>query len=400
MALSATTLEFASPAVSTFKGPRINSIDLLRGLVLIFMALDHTRIFFSWTDHPLDLETTTPILYFTRWITHLCAPVFIFLAGVGAYLYSIRPGRTLHQTAWFLLTRGTWFIIAEMTIIFFIWTFFLKSYYIELAVFWSIGISMICLSMLIYLPKWLVGLLCLVMIGGHNALDAIPGNSLQEGSRLWMILHQGGEFNLSNIIKIEVGYPLIPWTAVMALGYLLGPILTLSENKRRIIFTCLGMSFCIGFILLRYTNLYGDPHPWVLQKDLMLTIMSFLNSAKYPPSLLYLLMTLGIAFIVFGFISEKFCESSLGKIIVNFGKVPFLFYILHVLFLNSLAIAMVCYQYGSDAIFTFESHRSTYGYNLLIVYLVWAALLIALYKPCCWYGKIKARSKNILLSYL
>lgn len=398
MTQSEAILELTSPPL--LRSPRINSIDLLRGLVLILMALDHTRIFFSFAQHPTDLSTTTPLLYFTRWVTNLCAPVFIFLAGVSTYLYSTRPGRTLNEVALFLVTRGLWFIIAEMTIIVFIWTLFLKPYHIELAVFWTFGVSMIALAALIYLPKWMIAIFCMAVIAGHNLFDTVSAESLNHASWLWKVLHQGGDFDLFQFAQIEVGYPVMPWIAVMAAGYLLGPIFILSETKRRKFLICLGLILCAAFVILRYTNVYGDPHAWVWQKDIVFTLMSFLNCEKYPPSLLYLLMTLGVAFVIFGLISEKFCQYFPGRVIVNFGKVPFLFYILHVLFINCLAVIVVYFKYDAESIFKFELNRSLYGYDLSVVYLVWLGLLLALYPFCYWYGKVKASSRSAILSYL
>ena len=382
------------------KHTRIQSIDFLRGLVLILMLLDHSRIFFTNISAPLSLTDSTTWVFFTRWITHLCASAFIFLAGVSVYLYAYRAHHGKSQAAYFLLTRGIWFVFISATYIVFAWTFFMVPYTFYIEIFGVIGLSMICLAALIFLPLRLIGLISILMIITHNLLDPIGADSLSSTSWLWKLLHEPGSFSVFNLFEIEILYPLIPWVGVMGLGYYMGRIFILPESERRKSFLVIGLFLITAFIVLRYFNIYGDPASWVIQENGLLTVMSFLNVTKYPASLLFLLMTLGACFLILGSISEEFCKNKISQIIITFGRVPFFFYVIHLPFLFALALIALYFQEGSQALLSFYSNRTQHGYNIEIVYLVTGFALIILYYPCLWYGNLKARSKKWYFSYL
>lgn len=383
----------------TMVKPRLHAIDFLRGIVLILMALDHTRDFFHNGSNPLDLSHTTGALFFTRWITHYCAPVFIFLSGMSAYLYASRPGRSLKQTSRFLLSRGVWLMFTAFTIVYAGWTFFLTPYEVIIEVFFVIGASMMILSFLIYLPRWLIAVLSLSVIFLHNLLDGWTVADFSYFAPVWMVLHQKGGFTL-NQIHFFVIYPLIPWFAVMAAGYALAPVLNFPEKKRCQIFFSLGVICTFLFIVLRWLNGYGDSQPWAMQKEFAFTIMSFLNCTKYPPSLLYLLMTLGPALIALSLFKENYAQFSICKKVMVFGSTPFFFYMLHVPLIQALSLLMAYVYGGAQMVQQAISDRHVIGYDLPVVYAVWFLVLIVLYYPCLYLSQIKSRHRYWLLSYI
>ena len=272
---------------------RLDSIDLLRGFVMVLMALDHTRDFFGMGGfNPRDVAE--PALFLTRWITHFCAPVFIFLAGLSAYLYGAR-GRSVGTVSRFLLTRGLWLILIELTVVRLAWTFSLDVTHFTAQVIWVIGASMVLLAGLVYLPRWAIATIGLAMIAGHSLLDGVSAEQFGPAGFAWNLLHQPGALRFGNETRVFALYPLIPWAGVMATGYVLGPVMQRDEGSRRRWLVGLGAGLTAGFVLLRATNLYGDPAAWQSQNGPLATALSFINCEKYPPSLLYLMMTLGPA---------------------------------------------------------------------------------------------------------
>jgi uncharacterized membrane protein len=381
---------------------RLNSLDLVRGLVMVIMALDHVRDFFhnySLLYDPTDLTRTTPVLFFTRWITHLCAPAFVFLAGMGAYLYGSR-GRSQGEVARFLVTRGLWLVLVEVTLVRFALFFNFDYNFLFLQVIWAIGCSMVALAALSYLPLPLILTVSVAMIVGHNLLDGLgpaPFSSFAPGARplstgdwVWSVLH---------VPNPPVIYPLIPWIGVMALGYSLGP-LSRDQVGRRRRFVRLGLALTIAFVVVRAINVYGDPAPWTPQPSPVFTLLSFLNTSKYPPSLLYLLMTLGPALVLLGVFDRP--PGRLARFFITFGRVPFFYYILHFYLIHLLALAAAALT-GFDVrrFLTMPfSFPQEYGFGIGTVYLVWIAVVLALYWPCRWFGELKARRTETWLSYL
>jgi uncharacterized membrane protein len=305
---------------------RIASIDVLRGLVVALMALDHTRDFFG-TDGFNPRDVAESALFLTRWMTHLCAPTFIFLAGMSAFLYG--RGRSVGETSRFLLVRGLWLIVIEFTIVRFGWTFELDFFRENTAgVIFVIGASMVALAGLIWLPRWAIAALALVMIAGHNLSDGIRAEQLGQGGGLWHVLHQPGLVRLGGYVKLFVLYPLVPWIGVMAAGYALGPVMQREPDARQRLLFGLGAAVTLGFVLLRASNLYGDPAPWIGQATWLSTALSFLNCEKYPPSLLYLMMTLGPALMLLA--AFEHARGGWARVLATFGQVPFFFYVVHI----------------------------------------------------------------------
>ncbi|MBL7974354.1 MAG: DUF1624 domain-containing protein [Candidatus Kapabacteria bacterium] len=383
---------------------RLTSIDLLRGIVMMIMAIDHTRDFFYYPHaNPTDLATTSPELFFTRWITHYCAPVFVFLAGTGAFLSTTR-GKTPKELSWFLLTRGAWLIILEITLVRAGWMFTLTDFHMLVGqVIWAIGWSMIALSALVFLPVRAVGIFGVVMILLHNAFDGIHVNWQNPLGWLWAILHTGDILTPTNGVRFLPLYPLIPWIGVMAAGYAFGQFYTKPADVRNKQLRIFGLALIGAFILVRAINIYGDPSPWSLQKDVVFNVLSFLNCSKYPPSLCYLLMTLGPA-ILFLSVAERF-KGALTQIPIVFGKVPMFYYLLHVPLIHGLSVLFEYFRTGdaswmlSGNLFT-ATPPADFGYGLPAMYAVWLLVLAILYPLCVWYSKLKMQSKNPLLSYL
>ncbi len=387
---------------------RILSIDLLRGLVMIIMALDHVRDYFhagAFLYNPLDLEKASTILFFTRWITHFCAPVFMFLAGTSAFLTGQR--KTKKQLSAFLLKRGLWLVFLEMVIVNFGWNFAITFPTMLFIVIWALGISMIVLAGLIHLPKKIILLIGILLVAGHNLLDGIhvPGNNLQAFG--WSLLHDPNFFTWQGR-SIFIGYPLLPWIGIMALGYCLGNLYIAGYDaaKRKKTLLLIGCSAIGLFILLRLTNVYGDAAHWSQQKSPFLTFLSFIKTSKYPPSLLYILMTLGPAIIFLAF-TEK-ANNALAKVISVYGRVPMFYYILHIYLIHVTAMAASEFFTNVDwrtwilnQPLWFNDGLKGYGFSLKIVYLVWLAIVIGLYPLCKWYDRYKVNHKEKWwLSYL
>lgn len=375
---------------------RVVSVDLLRGVVMIFMALDHTRDFFSNLRFPPeDLSRATPMLFFTRWITHFCAPTFFLLAGVGASL-AITQGRTKREVSRFLLTRGLWLVFLEITLLYFIWDFDveLPAY---LMVIWALGWSMVLLAGAIFLPRAAVAGIGLAMIAGHNLLDGISPASFGALAPLWNILHVPG-FIVPNAAL--VGYPLIPWSGVMFVGFALAAVFEWEPEARKKFLLRAGIAATIGFIVLRFLNGYGNPQQWSAQASAAMTVASFLNTLKYPPSLLYLLMTLGPALIAL-----RLFDSARGRwvdIVSVYGRVPMFYYITHIFVIHVLASVFALLQ-GWEAGFLgldLSRYPAWYGTSLPGVYLAWIVVVAILYPLCYWFAKLKERRRDWWLGYV
>jgi len=396
-------------ATATVAKARIDSIDFLRGCVMVIMALDHVRMFFglgTWYSEPTDLGTTTPLLFFTRWITHFCAPTFIFLAGTSAFLYG-RKRSNVKATAAFLLTRGLWLIFVELVIVNFAWTFDLTYSFRILQVIWAIGISMVALSILVFLPNWVMLGLGLFLVFGHNLLDSISFQGSSARDLIWYALHQPKAVFIDATHLINFVYPVLPWIGLMALGYVFGMFYQKdfpAEQRRRWLLR-IGFSAIFLFIVLRGFNLYGEPHPWQTQNSFAFSLMSFLNTTKYPPSLHFLLMTMGPALIFLAAIEPL--GNQLPKPVIVFGKVPFFFYVLHLYIIHALALLLLIYkgrdwhQYILSARGLMSGVLSNFGLSLGAVYIIWVLIILLLYPICSWYQKVRADNPSSWwLSYL
>jgi uncharacterized membrane protein len=388
---------------------RIESIDLLRGSVMIIMALDHVRDYIgygSFLSDPTNLETTTPMLFLTRLITHFCAPIFIFLAGTSAFLYGSRQ-RSTKLVSWFLFTRGMWLLFVELIIVNFAWTFDITLSVHMLQVIWAIGMSMVCLAAIIFLPKSAIFSIGIILVAGHNLLDSIilEGNSAL--NILWYVLHQPNIVIINSSSAIYFAYPLIPLIGLMALGYVFGTLYHQEYDpaKRKKWLFGMGIGCVTLFMILRTFNIYGEPSQWGTQKSGIFTIISFLNTTKYPMSLLFLLMTIGPAFI-FLYAMEN-VKNKITSAVIIFGRVPFFFYVIHIYLAHLFGILGLIYagRNWSDYIMTTDFFRndtlSNFGYNLYVVYLIWILVIIIMFPLCKWYNKYKTNNRNKWwLSYL
>ena len=376
---------------------RIESIDLLRGLVMLVMALDHVRMYFgygTWYAEPTNLATTTPLLFFTRWITHFCAPVFVFLAGTSAFLYGMRKGNA-RETAWFLFTRGLWLLFVELVIVNFAWTFDITYSFRLLQVIWAIGISMVVLSALVFLPTSLVLVMGMILVFGHNLLDSVPRQGSSAQDVIWYVLHQPRAVSIDSTHLVNILYPVLPWIGLMAVGYAFGAFYQAdipAGQRRRWVFT-IGLGATLLFVLLRGLHLYGEPQDWQVQDSAMFSVMSFLNTTKYPPSLHFLLMTMGPALMLLAALESV--RSRLVKPVTVFGKVPFFFYILHLYLIHALAMMLLMYsgRDGSEYILSAQRIRSgslsSFGQSLEAVYIVWILVVLMLYPICKWYQNFR-----------
>lgn len=380
---------------------RIIAIDVLRGAVIVLMALDHTRAFFSNVNFsPVDLSQTSVILFFTRWITHFCAPVFLFLAGTGAYLSFVRH-HDRQRLSGFLFSRGILILFLGITFESMIWNFTPDFSVILGTVLWAIGWSMIVLAGLVFLPIPVIVIVSLLMIGGHNLFDSVISDDWGDFGYLWAILHSGETVQLTERLVLRPHYPLIPWIGVMAAGYGFGRLMLLERRTREKVLFILGGVIILLFILLRSGNFYGDPRPWAPQETAIFTLLSFINCEKYPPSLLYVLMTLGPAIMVLPLLERA--TGWFGTVMVTFGRAPMCFYLLHLPFiaLLALAAAFIKSSLADPAGLDFpEGFPRAYGYGLPIVYLIWVGITVALYPVCQWYYRYKRQGRYAILKYL
>lgn len=381
---------------------RIESIDLLRGLVMVIMALDHVRSYLHFDTFifsPTDVQHTTRMMFATRLITHLCAPTFIFLAGTSAYFIAQR--KTVKDTATFLLTRGSWLILLQVTLIQFGWNFDPAFHFISSNIISTIGFCMIALSFLIHLQFSAILAIGLVMVLGHNLLDNV---SFESGSMLeiiWSFLHGRKIYALGNNYSVQFIYPMIPWIGVIALGFCFGRLYDqgYSVERRKKITLWMGIVSLVIFILLRAINSYGDPHPWSHQQELSKTILSFFNIEKYPPSLIFLCFTLGCSLVALSILEGR----SLGrwKPITLFGKVSLFYYVIHVFVIHVLTlIAVVWAGYPWQTMIFIGSHneispllKGKFGFSLGEIYLIWIAIVLLLYPLCVYWNSFKIRNK-------
>lgn len=398
---------------------RIYSIDFLRGVVMMIMLLDHTRDYVmagALQSDPTDPATTTVPVFFTRWITHFCAPAFVFLSGVSIYLQKL-AGKTNAELSRFLWTRGLWLIFLEFTLIRFLIVFNLDYTFFGMAqVIWVIGVSMIVMAALIYVPVRIVGVAGVLMIVLHNLLDGIrvppqiafagmPPPDLSQS--LWIILHQPGVIRLfSGASQAFFAYPLIPWIGVMAAGYAFGTVYSWESERRRKLLLAVGLGATALFVVVRLINVYGDPQPWSVQERLGFTFLSFLNTTKYPPSLLFLLMTLGPSIILLALTDAIDGKAIWQRIGIIFGRVPMFFYILQWLVAHGFGVVLG-YFAGVDVSYLFralfemgQTAPPGHGFSLGVTYLAWLAGLVILFPLCWWYGEYKQRNKHWLLSYI
>ncbi|TQV88474.1 DUF1624 domain-containing protein [Aliikangiella coralliicola] len=378
---------------------RLKSIDILRGIIIVLMALDHTRDFWGPTSFdPTDLTQSDAGWFFTRWITHYCAPLFIFLSGISAYLYGqkINSKSALRN---FLLTRGLWLVFVEIIIINVSWQFAYQ--FIIFQVIWAIGISMIILAGLIYLPQKWIFVISLLAIGLHNALDDKAMSSLMGSvDWVWALLHHQKWVPLgADGFGLFIGYPIIPWFAVMALGYTVGAMYLRPQLDRQRMFLIIGTLLIVLFVLLRTLIGYGDPTTWSSTPEHDHYILSVLNTTKYPPSLQFLCMTLGPCFILLALLENLKANSSyffLFRWFQNFGKVPMFFYILHVPLINSAAHIYTYFRYDQAVNFIQGPSAWPGGYepSLMLVYGAWLAVILLLYVPCKKFGEYKWENRN------
>lgn len=375
---------------------RVTSVDALRGLVMIIMALDHTREYFhsgAMSFQPDDLTRTTTALFFTRWITHICAPVFMFTAGLGAFFW-MRPGRTTSQLAHFLWKRGLWLVVLELTVLRFIMTFTLVEGVVLLSILWALGWSMVALGLLVRLPVRALAVIGIAMVALHNLADSVTASQFGAAAPVWNILHQPGIFRLGGTLVLA-GYPLIPWIAVMAAGFCFGPALSRSWMTR------LGLGLTLAFLVIRGLNVYGDPSRWSG------TVLSFLRCTKYPPSLDFLLMTLGPALLLMAWL-DRLTLARTNPLLV-FGRVPLFYFLIHLAVIHLLTIPFAFLRYGEVSFLIHplpsmggpaDLFPPDFGYPLWVVYAVWAAIVAMLYPLCLWFARLKERRTDWWLSYL
>ena len=388
---------------------RIESIDLLRGVVIILMALDHVRMYFGqggWYAEPTNLATTTPLLFLTRWITHFCAPVFIFLGGTSASLYGAH-GHSTREVSRYVLTRGLFLVFLELVIVNFGWTFDITFSYRLLQVIWAIGVSMVVLAALVYLPKWAIFAFGIVLVLGHNLLDPIQMVGAGPLALIWTILHQIQLVVFGPNFIVYFHYPLIPLVGLMALGYVFGTLYKggFDAGRRKKWLLGMGAGAILLFLILRGFNLYGEPNPWRPQPILVYSVMSFLNTTKYPASLHFLLMTLGPA-LVFLALTEG-VRNRVSETVLTYGRVSLFFYLVHIYVIHVLALVALAISGRSwtETIMTAQAFLgeglADFGFPLYVVYLVWILVMVIMVPLSKWYRAYKKRHpEQRLLRYI
>lgn len=379
---------------------RVFSIDFARGVVMIIMALDHVRDMMhinSVTQSPTDLSTTSAALFFTRWITYLCAPIFVFLAGTSTFI-SLKNKDNFLQSKQFLWKRGLWLILLEFTLVNFALFFDIGFHTLIFEVIATIGFGFIVLSFLLKINPKNIAIIGLAIIFLHNLLSRIPFNNGSAITTIYSLFFSLTAFPITPHTTFVMAYPPIPWLGIMLAGFACGKLFELAEIKRNKIFLKIGCAALLLFIVLRFINLYGDPSQWSFQKNYVFTFLSFMNVTKYPPSLLFCLVTLGCMFLIFVF-AEK-VKTRWMNIAVVYGKVPFFYFLVHFYLIHILLIALMFIQgfHWQDLDFasgTFGRPKGVEsGIPLWAVYLVWMGVVAILYKPCLWYGKYKSANKN------
>ncbi|OON67121.1 DUF1624 domain-containing protein [Hymenobacter sp. CRA2] len=389
----------AGTAVPSATKVRVASIDVVRGLVMVIMALDHIREFWSpSTVRPEDVTQASVALFFTRWVTHFCAPTFVFLSGVSIYLYAQKqPNRG--RVSRFLLTRGLWLVALELIVI----TFLLQWSHqlLVLEVIWAIGWAMVLLAGLIWLPRPVLVALAVLIIGGHNLLA--PTQPVTAGNWWWALLHNPpGVVALPPLPPLLEAYAVLPWTGVMLAGYLIGPWFRAEAGQRQRWLVGAGAALLVLFVGLRLLNGYGDPQPWSVQpRGALYTVLSFLNVQKYPPSLLFLSLTLGVALLLLAGLERA--TGAVSRVLRTFGQVPFFYFLLHLALISGSAWVWTRLAFGQAVNFGFEPQQNwpaAYTFHLWRAYLVWAVLVLLIYWPCRWYARYKQQHAYWWLSYL
>jgi uncharacterized membrane protein len=378
---------------------------------MVIMALDHTRDFFhagAMVFSPEDLARTTPLLFFTRWITHICAPTFVFLAGVGAFLRLQRDGSKA-RVPHFLWTRGVWLIFIELTVMRLAMNFTVDSQYpFLLIILTALGVSMIALAALIHLPARALAVVSIAIVLLHNTLDGINAARFGAFAGAWNVLHQQGFFTLAGV-PVVFGYPVLPWIGVIAGGFCFAQVLGLEPDRRRRVLAATGAAFVALFLIVRLVNVYGDPVPWSHQRTPVFTLLSFLRTTKYPPSLEFVLMTLGPSLLLLAYFDAR--EPGARNPLVIIGRVPFFYYVVHFWLLHVIASAMAYVRYGSSSLrFLFmplpsmggprDQFPPDFGYALWVTYIVWAAVVVSMYPLCRRMADLKARTRASWASYL
>lgn len=402
-------------AAATPARMRIDAVDLLRGLVMVLMLLDHTRDFVhrdALLFDPANLDRTTPALFLTRWITHYCAPVFVFLAGTGAYLQLAR-GTSKAELSRFLWTRGLWLMLLELTVVrcAVAFNFDYAQFPGFLQVIWAIGVSMVVLAALVRLPTRAVAAVGIGIIVLHNLADGVtvqgwqgPGSPAPDAlGALWMMLHQPGFIVVAGA-PVLVLYPVLAWIGVMAAGYAFGAVYDLSAERRRRVLVRLGLGMMAAFVALRATNLYGDPSPWSVREDGVFTVLSFLDTTKYPPSLLFLLMTLGPALLALAWF-ERLGRGPVARALVTYGRVPLFFYVLQwiVAHLSAIVFSLVAGKSIAHLFVfpgTIQPPPAGVGFGLGVTYLAWLLGILVSYPLCRWFAGVKRRRTEWWISYL
>jgi uncharacterized membrane protein len=375
---------------------------------MVIMALDHTRDYVhsaAMAFRAEDLTQTTPAIFMTRWITHFCAPAFMFCAGAGAYFRFERAGTTSALSR-FLWTRGLWLVLLEFTVVRAGFFFDLGFNPLFLIVFWALGISMIALALLIYLPYPVLLVVSVAMIALHNLFDGVTASQFGAYAWAWQLLHQQSAIVTRGLVVI-VAYPLVPWIGVMAAGYCFGRVYGFPAERRRTLLLWLGVALTAGFVVLRALNIYGDPRPWAPHAEPAYTVLSFLNATKYPPSLQFLLMTLGPTLLFLAW-ADRVRLSDRHPLIV-FGRVPLFYFVVHLPLIHALSIALAWLRYGwAPFLFvpppTLGTNRSVfppdYGWDLWVVYAVTGFAVLSLYPVCLWLSRLKARRRDWWVSYV
>lgn len=406
--MTSSTVVLSQPTGILVERQRISSVDLVRGVVMVIMALDHVRDFYhfgAFSYNPTDMTTTTPALFFTRWVTHFCAPTFVFLAGTSIFLSTQRKSKK--ELSRFLLSRGLWLIFLEVVVVRF--AFFFNFYYdlTILQVIWAIGVSMICMAGLIHLPAKIILAIGLIIVFGHNISDTWQLQPTDSGYVIWALLRQTGFIQVSPQVSVLAFYPILPWLGIMILGFCVGQLYArdFDPARRRKLLFQLGTTATALFIILRFINIYGDPAPWGDQQNALYTFMSFLNTTKYPVSLQYALMTLGPVLMVLSWLEKKAVPRL--KPLIVFGRVPLFYFVIHFFLIHFTALLFFMNKTGksfNDLDFHFSKGfgglTSENGYSLFWVYVAWIAIVVALYPLCRWYNKYKSTHAKWWLSYL
>jgi len=393
-------------AETSMKG-RIQSVDALRGFVMIIMALDHVRDFVHSDARfyqPDDLARTTAALFFTRWITHICAPVFMFTAGLGAFFWVSR-GRAIGQLSRFLWTRGLWLVLLEITILRLGMNFTFFSGLVMLSVLWALGWSMVALGFLARLPIRALAVLSVAGIGLHNLCDPVMARQFGGAAWIWNVLHQPGTFRLGSVF-FHAAYPLVPWIFVMSAGFCFGELFQRDPAQRRQMMTRIGLAMTAAFVVIRTLNIYGDPVPWSTRFPGM-TVLSFLKCTKYPPSLDFLLMTLGPAILILVWF-DRLAFTRTNPLIV-FGRTPLFYFLGHFFLAHALAVLLAIVRYGRAGFILdiippmrgpAPAFPANYGLGLPGVYAAWISVVVMMYPLCLWFARLKERSRAWWLSYL